>query len=90
MKRLIAIVLCALLVLGCSSVAFADQVFTVHHIGSMQHPYQKGAEYFQQPLEEYSNGEMSLDIFGANQLAAGAKAVEGVQLGAITSSLRTR
>ena len=83
MKRLIAIVLCALLVLGCSSVAFADQVFTVHHIGSMQHPYQKGAEYFQQLLEEYSNGEMSLDIFGANQLAAGAKAVEGVQLGTI-------
>ena len=44
MKRLLAIVLCALLVLGCSSVAFADQVFTVHHIGSMVHPYQKGAE----------------------------------------------
>ena len=66
-----------------ASTAFADQVFTVHHIGSMTHPYQKAAEHFKETLEKYSNGKMTLDIFGSNQLAAGAKAVEGTQLGTI-------
>ena len=85
MKKFIAMLLCLILVLSCSAVACADAdiVFTVHHIGSMTHPYQLGAEYFQQLLEEYSDGTMSLDIFGSNQLAAGAKAVEGTQLGTI-------
>ena len=55
----------------------------VHHIGSETHPYQLGAERFGELLEEYSGGAMTLDIFGNNQLASGAKAIEGVQTGTI-------
>lgn len=86
MKKALAVLLVLVMMLTVLPAAFAadeEYVFTVHHIGSMTHPYQKGAEYFQQLLEEYSGGSMSLDIFGSNQLAAGAKAVEGVQTGSI-------
>jgi len=85
MKKFIALLLVGIMILAIPAFAAKNDeiVFTVHHIGSMTHPYQKGAEYFQQLLEEYSEGKMSLDIFGANQLAAGAKAVEAVQTGSI-------
>ena len=60
-----------------------EHTIIVHHIGSDTHPYQLGAEHFRDLLEEYSGGKMTLDIFGNNQLASGAKAVEGVQTGTI-------
>ncbi|MBQ8692085.1 MAG: TRAP transporter substrate-binding protein [Synergistaceae bacterium] len=85
MKKFVAVCLLVLAVLAFVPAAFAApaHVFTVHHIGSMTHPYQKGAEHFKELLEKYSDGKMTLDIFGSNQLAAGAKAVEGTQLGTI-------
>lgn len=60
-----------------------EHTIIVHHIGSETHPYQLGAELFRDYLEEYSGGKMTLDIFGNNQLASGAKAVEGTQTGTI-------
>lgn len=83
MKKFLFLMVLATLSMSVSAFAAADHVFTVHHIGSMTHPYQKGAEHFKEVLEKYSDGKMTLDIFGSNQLAAGAKAVEGTQLGTI-------
>lgn len=83
MKKLLAIVLCFALVCACASALAADYTFTVHHSGSPTHPYQKGAEFFGEKLVEYSNGSMELDIYPANQLASGAKSVEGTALGTI-------
>lgn len=83
MKKFTSFVLCAALVLACVPAFAAEYTFTVHHIGSKTHPYQKGAEFFHEKLVEYSNGAMELDIYPANQLAAGAKAVEGTALGTI-------
>ena len=84
MKKFLAMLLCAAMLLSCVSALAADQyTFTLHHIGSMTHPYPIGAEMFNELLQEYSDGKMELDIYGSNQLAAGAKAVEGVQLGSI-------
>ena len=83
MKKFLFLMVLAALSMSVSAFAAADHVFTVHHIGSMTHPYQKGAEHFKEVLEKYSDGKMTLDIFGSNQLAAGAKAVEGTQLGTI-------
>lgn len=60
-----------------------EHTIIVHHIGSETHPYQLGSELFRDYLEEYSGGKMTLDIFGNNQLASGAKAVEGTQTGTI-------
>ena len=82
MKKLFALALCALLVMMCAA-ASADYAFATHHIGSTVHPYQKGAEFWSEKLQEYSGGTLSLDIYPANQLAAGSKAVEGNALGTI-------
>lgn len=60
-----------------------EHTFIVHHIGSDTHPYQLGSEHFNELLKEYSGGKMSLDIFGNNQLASGAKAIEQTQTGGI-------
>ena len=84
MKKIVAMLLCAVMLLGCTSALAADRyTFTVHHIGSQNHPYQLGAEKFNELLKEYSGGKMDLDIYGNNQLASGARAVEGVQTGSI-------
>lgn len=82
MKKTFALTICALLVLACAC-ASADYAFATHHIGSTTHPYQKGAEFWNEKLTEYSGGTLSLDIYPANQLAAGSKAVEGNALGTI-------
>ena len=83
MKKTIAMLLCALLMLSGTTALAAEHVFAVHHIGATTHPYQLGAEYWNEKLVEYSGGSMELDIYPANQLAAGAKAVEGTALGTI-------
>lgn len=90
MKKFIALVLCMVFLLACVPTAWAaesgdvsEYTFTVHHIGSESHPYQLGAEHFAELLDEYSDGALQLDIFGNNQLASGAKAVEGAQTGTI-------
>lgn len=83
MKKLFALALCIALVCACASALATDYTFTVHHSGSPTHPYQKGAEYFNEKLVEYSDGNMELDIYPANQLASGAKSVEGTALGTI-------
>lgn len=82
MKRLVALLLCLSLMCGCTT-ALADYAFATHHIGSTSHPYQLGAEYWDEKLQEYSGGTLSLDIYPANQLATGSKAVEGNALGTI-------
>lgn len=82
MKKWIALLLCALWMLPCA-LASADYAFATHHIGSTTHPYQLGAEYWSEKLMEYSGGTLSLDIYPANQLASGSKAVEGNQMGTI-------
>lgn len=83
MKRILALLLCLSMMLGLTSALAADYTFTVHHIAVTNHPYHWGAEFFNDKLVEYSGGHMSLDIYPSNQLAAGAKAVEGCQLGTI-------
>lgn len=57
--------------------------FAVHHSGAASHPYQQGAEFWNEKLKEYSNGTMELDIYPANQLAAGSKSIEGTAAGSI-------
>lgn len=57
--------------------------FAVHHSGSTSHPYQQGSEFWNEKLKEYSNGTMELDIYPANQLAAGSKSIEGTAAGSI-------
>jgi tripartite ATP-independent transporter DctP family solute receptor len=83
MKRILLVLLSVVLCFSCISVYATDHTFSTHHIGATSHPYHWGAEYFRDKLLEYSNGAMTLDIFPANQLATGAKAVEGVALGTI-------
>lgn len=82
MKKVLAMVICLVLVFSCVS-ALADYSFATHHIGSTSHPYQLGCEFWNEKLVEYSNGALSLDIFPANQLASGAKAIEGNASGTI-------
>ena len=60
-KGIFALAMSAALMLAGTS-ALADYTFTVHHSGSTSHPYQKGSEYFNEKLTEYSNGTMNLDI----------------------------
>ena len=83
MKKMLALLLALVLTLGASLSLASEFTFTVHHIGVPTHPYHVGAEYFHDKLVEYSNGTLGLDIYHSNQLAAGAKAVEGVALGSI-------
>ena len=82
MKKLIALFLCLTLVFACAT-AMADYAFATHHIGSTGHPYHLGAMFWSEKLQEYSGGTLSLDIYPANQLATGAKAVEGNAAGTI-------
>lgn len=82
MKKIIAMLLCLTLMLSCT-VALADYAFATHHIGSTSHPYHLGAMFWSEKMMEYSGGTLSLDIYPANQLATGAKAVEGNAAGTI-------
>lgn len=60
-----------------------EYAFAVHHSAATSHPYQLGAEFWNEKLLEYSDGAMSLDIYPVNQLASGAKSVEGTASGTI-------
>lgn len=82
MRKFVVAVFCASIVFAASC-ASAATTFSVHHSGAASHPYQWGSEFFNEKLKEYSNGSMSLDIYPANQLAAGSKSVEGTALGSI-------
>lgn len=75
----------ALISVSCSNGGDEEKSyeFSVHHSGSSSHPYQLGSEYFDEKLQEYSQGSMKLAIYPANQLAAGSKSVEGTALGTI-------
>ena len=75
----------ALISVSCSNGGGEEKSyeFSVHHSGSSSHPYQLGSEYFDEKLQEYSQGSMKLAIYPANQLAAGSKSVEGTALGTI-------
>lgn len=83
MKKTLAVLLCAAFLCASACALATDYAFAVHHIGATTHPYHLGAEYWNEKLVEYSGGSMSLDIYPANQLAAGAKAIEGTALGTI-------
>ena len=82
MKKILALLLCLTLMLSCTA-ALADYAFATHHIGSTSHPYHLGAMFWSEKMMEYSGGTLSLDIYPANQLATGAKAVEGNAAGTI-------
>lgn len=69
----------------------ADKTFTLkmHHPGGPDHPYTLGAEKFKQLVEEKTNGTIKINIFPNNELASGAKAIEGVQMGTIDIALES-
>jgi tripartite ATP-independent transporter DctP family solute receptor len=60
-----------------------ELTLSLNHIGSTNHPYHFGSEFLKEKLLEFSNGRMSIDIYPASQIAAGAKAISAVQMGTL-------
>ncbi|MBE6904972.1 MAG: TRAP transporter substrate-binding protein [Ruminococcaceae bacterium] len=95
MKKL----LCILIILGlaaagvgCSSSSGKEDVvydLKMHHAGPEGHPYYLGAERFKELVEEKSDGKIRIDIFPNNEISAGAKAVEAVQMGTLDIALES-
>jgi len=55
-------------------------VLTLNHDGATDHPYNYGAEKFAQLVAEKTNGEVTIEVYPASQIASGTKAVEFVQM----------
>lgn len=92
MKRFTAIVMCAVLMLSMSvfgsGAAFAaseDKPVTLklHHQGVEGDAYYQGAERFAELASEYSGGTITVEVYPNSELASGADAVQGVQMGTI-------
>ena len=49
MKKILALLLMITLMLSMTTAMAADYTFSVHHIASTSHPYQWGAEFFNDP-----------------------------------------
>ncbi|MDC7233312.1 MAG: TRAP transporter substrate-binding protein [Spirochaetales bacterium] len=62
---------------------------SLNHVGATDHPYHAGAERFAELLEEYSAGQITVDVFPASQIASGSKAIEYVQAGTLDIALES-
>lgn len=83
--------LAALLVCALVPAVSADRTYKLkmHHPGGPNHPYTLGAEKFKELVEQKTNGTLKIDIFPNSELASGAKAIEGVQMGTIDIALES-
>lgn len=79
MKKLLSLVLALCALLAMSTTAGAAQTLALNHVGATDHPYQAGAEKFAELVNQYTNGEIKVDVFPASQIASGAKSIEMVQ-----------
>lgn len=67
----------------------AEVTLSLTHGQATSHPFQAGAERFGELVAEKTNGRIAVEIYPAGQIAAGAKAVEMVQMGTADIALES-
>jgi tripartite ATP-independent transporter DctP family solute receptor len=88
MKFVRTMILTALVMVMCSSMAFAATTLKIANYFAVDHPANKVlAEVFKPMVEAKTNGSLQVQVFPNNQLGAEQEFVEGVQLGTIEMAL---
>ena len=85
MKKLIFVFLTCLmlLVFFFISIGFASTTFTLAHSSPLTHPNQAGYMLMAELVEEKTNGEILIKVFGSGVLGGERDVNEGVQMGTI-------
>ena len=90
MKKLIALALALVLVLGCTA-ALADPVTLVYaEVNPLDTIVGKTATFFKETVEELSGGEIKIDIQASGVLGSEAQVLDGILMGGDTVHLRLR
>lgn len=74
---------------GSAAGTTAEVTLSLTHGQATSHPFQAGAERFGELVAEKTNGRIAVEIYPAGQIAAGAKAVEMVQMGTADIALES-
>lgn len=69
--------------LGASATALADVRLKLGHVGPPTHPFQTGALKLAELAHEYSNGEITIDVFPASQIGNERDLIEGARMGTV-------
>lgn len=67
----------------------AEVTLSLSHGQATTHPFQLGAERFAELTAQKTGGKVAVEIYPAGQIAAGAKAVEFVQMGTLDIALES-
>jgi tripartite ATP-independent transporter DctP family solute receptor len=83
LKNILSSLLILSLVLhGCSSSGKVN-ILKLAHVLDPTHPVHKGMEFLAQKLDEYSQGQMRLEIYPGGQLGSEREYIESLQIGSL-------
>lgn len=86
MKRLAVLAGCALLAFS-ASVSAQEVTFKMGHAASSKHIFQAGLEIFARKVDEKTNGNVKIEVYGDRQLGDDKQLLEGLQIGLIDGAL---
>ena len=72
-----------------ASAASGAVTLKMHHAGTEGDAYYQGAEKFAELVNTYSDGTVTIEVYPNSELASGANAVQGVQMGTIDIALES-
>lgn len=87
MKKVVALVLSAVLLLSMASVASAATTIVLGHFGAPGEPVTAAAETFKAKVEELSGGELVVEVHGSSALGDAKEMIEQTAMGAIQACL---
>jgi len=85
MRRLMILTIGAVLILGMCAFA-AEYTMTIGHEQPETHPRHLALLFFEQIVEQASDGQIDVEVFPAGQLGTEAELMESVQLGVIQAT----
>lgn len=81
-KVIFFLLLVFLIFTGCTGVSKV-KVLKLAHVLDPSHPVHKGMVYLAEKVNEYSNGQMRIDIYPSGQLGSEREYIESLQIGSL-------
>lgn len=86
-KRVIMLMVLALVAVFMASAVQAKTIFRVNHTLDPSSHYHKGLVHLDELLQKKTNGELALDIYDSSRLGSERDAIEGVSMGTLEMTL---
>ena len=90
MKKLVALVLAMLIVLGAAAACAEPMTLKLAHYAAVDHPGGIAAQQFADKVKERTNGEITIEVYPNNELGAPDEMLEQNILGAVDMTLGTQ